>query len=311
MLNAASSNAMWTEIWLRKAGDTDFKNVGSAVFAHENIYLDVSAYFKEKLASYDAQAYEVKVRYKVDERAYQQSNVTAMNWLYSPFSNTLSYGMPAWSDASTWAMSDLQKAIDAGLVPDVLKGADMTKPITREEFAELGVRLYEKVTGKAATPVSTNPFTDTQNLEILKAYQLRITSGTSTTTFSPEELIPREQVAAMLCNAIRAMVPDGDFSTAGAPVFSDQSEISPWALESVKYVTKMNIIRGTDGKFMPRATTTAQKAAGALVNGTPVTLDTAPVIVGNRTFVPLRFISETLGATVDYEASTGQIIITR
>ena len=49
----------------------------------------------------------------------------------------------------------------------------------------------------------------------------------------------------------------------------------------------------------------------ALVNGTPVTLDTAPVIVGNRTFVPLRFISETLGATVDYEASTGRIIITR
>lgn len=262
MFNAASSNSMWTEIWLRKAGDTDFKNAGSSVFAQENISLDVSAYFKDKLASYDAQAYEVKVRYKIDERAYQQAGVSAYNLLYSPYSNVLSYGMPAWSGASPWAASDLQKASDMKLIPDILKGADLTKPITRQEFCELALMLYEKATGKSPAPASPNPFIDTQNPKILKAYQLRITSGTSTTTFSPEKLIPREQVAAMLLSAIKAMVPDGDFSTAGAPVFSDQREISSWALESVKYVTKKGIIRGADGKFMPRATTTAQEAAG-------------------------------------------------
>src|SRR5690606_4502364 len=63
-----------------------------------------------------------------------------------------------WSNASQWATAELQKANDAGLIPDILKGADLTKPITREEFAELSVKLYEKSTNKAAIPVSPNPF---------------------------------------------------------------------------------------------------------------------------------------------------------
>lgn len=47
------------------------------------------------------------------------------------------------------------------------------------------------------------------------------------------------------------------------------------------------------------------------VNGLDKTLDCPAVIVNSRTFVPLRFVSETLGAKVDYEAKTKQITITR
>ena len=103
---------MWTEIWLRKLGDTEFKNVGAAPFCDERLSLDISAYFQENLANYDAQAYEVKVRYKIDERSYEQSGAADMNWLYSPFSNTLSYGMPAWSAASGWAESELKRLMN-------------------------------------------------------------------------------------------------------------------------------------------------------------------------------------------------------
>jgi hypothetical protein len=45
----------------------------------------------------------------------------------------------------------------------------MTKPITREEFCELAVLLYETMTGTTASPMSPNPFTDTTNSQILKA----------------------------------------------------------------------------------------------------------------------------------------------
>ena len=96
--------------------------------------------------------------------------------------------MPAWSAASPWAGNELGKADEYGLIPDILKGADMTKPITREEFASLAVVLYEKTTDKKASPASPNPFTDTNNPEILKAFQLGITKGTSATTFSPMDL---------------------------------------------------------------------------------------------------------------------------
>lgn len=50
----------------------------------------------------------------------------------------------------------------------------------------------------------------------------------------------------------------------------------------------------------------------AFVNGQGVQLDQPPVILPpGRTFVPLRFISETLGAAVEYDGTTGQISIFR
>lgn len=97
--NAASGNSMSTEVWLRKQGDTDFKNVGYVPFCDEVVMLNVASYFGNTVQNYDEQAYEVKVRYKIDERAYQQSGATKLNWLYSPYSNTLAYKMPAWSGA--------------------------------------------------------------------------------------------------------------------------------------------------------------------------------------------------------------------
>ncbi|HBV68341.1 MAG TPA: hypothetical protein DEF04_09270 [Clostridiales bacterium] len=130
-------------------------------------------------------------------------------------------------------------------------GADMTKPITREEFAELSVLLYEKVTGKNSESVTPNPFTDTTNTQILKAYKLGITSGTSATTFEPKTLINREQCAAMLFRAIKAIKTDGDYSIEGVKDFPDQKNISSWAVESTKYMSKIGIIKGDEkGNFI-------------------------------------------------------------
>ncbi len=47
------------------------------------------------------------------------------------------------------------------------------------------------------------------------------------------------------------------------------------------------------------------------VNGVQQAIDCAPEIVSGRTFVPLRFISETLGAGVDYDSGSGQVLIKR
>lgn len=48
----------------------------------------------------------------------------------------------------------------------------------------------------------------------------------------------------------------------------------------------------------------------ATVNGTVKTFDTAARIVSDRTFVPLRFISETLSASVEWQAATKTVVIT-
>ncbi|MCE5192352.1 MAG: copper amine oxidase N-terminal domain-containing protein, partial [Candidatus Cryosericum sp.] len=46
------------------------------------------------------------------------------------------------------------------------------------------------------------------------------------------------------------------------------------------------------------------------VNGKATSIDAAPEIVNSRTFVPIRFISETFGATVEWLAETQGITIT-
>ena len=85
-------------------------------------------------------AYSFRVRY-----ACLTSNDEEEYYSYSPFSNVFETGTPVfYKDASSWAKSELQKANDLGLIPKILKGADMTKPITREEFCELALLLYEK-----------------------------------------------------------------------------------------------------------------------------------------------------------------------
>ncbi len=48
-----------------------------------------------------------------------------------------------------------------------------------------------------------------------------------------------------------------------------------------------------------------------LVDGTQSTIDCAPEIVSERTFLPLRFVSENLGAQENYEDQTKEITITR
>lgn len=48
----------------------------------------------------------------------------------------------------------------------------------------------------------------------------------------------------------------------------------------------------------------------ATVDGQPQVLDVAPFIVGATTFVPLRFISQALGAAVDWNNATSTVTIT-
>ena len=70
---------------------------------------------------------------------------------------------------SSWAEAELKEAYENGLTYGQIEN-NYQKPITREEFCVIVVKLYEKL---GESPVmGTNPFTDTDNAEILKAYAL-------------------------------------------------------------------------------------------------------------------------------------------
>lgn len=179
----------------------------------------------------------------------------------SDYSNLMTLGNPAqYKGASDWAKEGLDKAIGYGFITDKIKD-NMSGYITREEFAEVAVKLYELYTGKQAEAAPSSTFIDTINPEILKAYHLGIVNGISNNEFAPKVLINREQMAAMLYRAVTAIKPDANMSIEGAPVFSDENEIASYFVDNVKFMAKNNFINGTgNNKFAPKATSTREQA---------------------------------------------------
>lgn len=47
----------------------------------------------------------------------------------------------------------------------------------------------------------------------------------------------------------------------------------------------------------------------AMINGQSVAIDVPPMVVGGRTMVPLRFVSQALGSTVNWDANTSTVAI--
>ena len=128
----------------------------------------------------------------------------------------------------SWAEEGVNTAISAGLLPDCLKGADLRKNITRSEFAAVAVALYEEMSGKKVK-AGEDPFTDTDDPEVLKAYALGVTSGTNAegTLFMPDALLTREQAAVMLSRVFTHETMGGTLSIKSPSfVFADDSNIS-------------------------------------------------------------------------------------
>ena len=177
-----------------------------------------------------------------------------------------------WSYASDWAVPELEKAAEYGLIPESLYGTDLTRPITRAEFAAVSVKVYESLSGQAATPpAGLNPFNDTSDIEVLKAFNVGITAGTSSTTFEPNLILNREQAATMLTRVYKRIAFDGwtlatdaNFPlpyTRQAP-FADDSDISDWARDSVYFMVSKGVIQGMGNNlFAPNNVTSAQEAA--------------------------------------------------
>jgi hypothetical protein len=174
--------------------------------------------------------------------------------------------------ASSWAQGELERADELGLIPESLQGADLTKPITRAEFAAVAVKTYERLANTTAVPAVANPFTDTGDVEVLKAYNASLVAGVAADKFAPDTLLNREQAAVMLTRVFkRSTIPGWSLTTDGSyplnytkpAAFADDKDISDWAKDSVYFMAANGIIGGTGNNiFSPKAVTDAQKAQG-------------------------------------------------
>ena len=150
------------------------------------------------------------------------------------------------------------------MIPNLLKDADLTQNITRREFAHIAVRLYEKVAGidVRIMMIPENPFTDTEDIEVLWAYNYGITKGTSETTFSPDQLITREQMATMMARALeKAGIDTKKYDPTARTEFKDHNEMHDWGMDPIYFMADREIIKGIgDGLFGVNGNATREAA---------------------------------------------------
>lgn len=161
---------------------------------------------------------------------------------------------------SSWAVSEIEQAKLYQLTTDKLLG-NYRANITREEFCEIVLKLYESLSGTAAMPYSPNPFTDTTNPQILKAYNLGIVNGKSLNHFEPNSSATRAEISTMLLRAVKKLYPSLSIDIANAIVFADESLIPAFSFEAVKYFNSQGIINGVgNNKFAPTISMNREQA---------------------------------------------------
>jgi hypothetical protein len=156
-----------------------------------------------------------------------------------------------------WAEADILKLVSMGAVsgyPDVTFKPD--NDISRAEFATILVRALglEPADGKVFADTTDHWAKDF----ISTAEASGIVTGYDEETFGPDDLITREQMAAMVVRAGGL----GLQGHAGEIAFTDSSEVSEWAVSSVAAAAANGVIRGDpDGTFRPQANATRAEAA--------------------------------------------------
>jgi hypothetical protein len=170
----------------------------------------------------------------------------------------------AWSRCSDWAETYLSRADAKKLIPYAMRGADMTKPISRAEFAAAAVKLYEALSGKTA-PDGGAVFSDTSDPDVLRAAALGVVGGVGNGKFAPAAALTREQAAAMLgrvCELVKTgSIGTGEALDAQPASFTDAAKISAYARAYIGYFYEKGVIDGVGaGAFAPQGTLTREQA---------------------------------------------------
>lgn len=175
------------------------------------------------------------------------------------FSSPVSLGLRSYyQNASAWAFEELDRAVGFSMVPDSIRD-DMKKEITREEFSEIIVRLYELQTGSTVN-YDGQSFVDTDNPEVLKAARLGIVNGVGGGKFAPDNLVTRQEIAVMLVRTLKVVNPDLDL-TYDDSAYTSESNIASWAKDPVFFMRSKEILKGDDkGLINPLGHTTREQA---------------------------------------------------
>ncbi len=160
-------------------------------------------------------------------------------------------------EPSNWARRDVFKLLNTNLLDDRMAGA-YQEPVTRLDFAYLGVRLYEIIVGEEVELVN-KPFTDCKDDYVLKARNIGIISGYPDGSFKPDKAISRQELALVFVKTLNKV--GIDTIVDNFEPFADDDKIDDWSKSAVYSARELGIIKGElYNKFNPNGTATREQA---------------------------------------------------
>ena len=164
-----------------------------------------------------------------------------------------------------WFKADVEKAVENKLMTGTSATTFNPKGVTTR--AMVVATLYRlagspEVTKKAAfTDVASGSYYEAA---VAWAARNAIASGTSETTFEPNKAVTREQLAKFLFNYAVYQGMDAVTLSENLSSFSDQAEISAYAVPALQWAVGAELIKGSDGKLQPAGTATRCQFAAIL-----------------------------------------------
>lgn len=165
-----------------------------------------------------------------------------------------------------FAFSSETQLIENAKAAGIIDGdkTEFADTITREQFGEY---LYNMINGVKELPVAKlarNPFDDAANYKINGLSFVGIVSGKGEYIFAPQDKVTREEAAVMLYRT--AEYADAELPVAKTDVtYSDNAEVSPWALGAVQSLRLSGIFDDSDDAFRPKQNITEKQAIASLV----------------------------------------------
>ncbi len=164
----------------------------------------------------------------------------------------------------TWA----QVAIEHLYNNKILNGKSETKfapndNVKREEFAKMIVNAFSL--DKAQQTAFADVDADSWYAEFLNvAFANGIINGINENEFGVGKPITREDIAVMICRAVKATGMNTDIIVENPAELSDLAEVSDYAKEAVEFMIEKGAVKGADGKFSPKAYATRAQTAQML-----------------------------------------------
>ena len=151
-------------------------------------------------------------------------------------------------DRNAWSYDGIAYCVARGLMSGTDTHTFTPGGVTTR--AQLVQVLYNLAGEPDMTGVTT-PFADARSGwyrdAVAWAYQTGVVSGTSDTTFSPNQAVTREQIAVILM-AFAAQVPGAERPAAPADLaaFPDGGSVSPWARDAMADAVALGVLGGAE-----------------------------------------------------------------